>query len=365
MAGNIVPRLDNTTTLGTAQKRWKKLYTAEGLNVGTVVLGTPEDGMIEYDGDHLYFVIGDERTQLDNQQSGVGANISANAIVTEFTYENLGTNKYSAVQVPSGAFVHRVVVVVDTAFTGGSSPVCAVSVHGPGSDTLLLAGNKNDLTQAKQWNGFEIIKVPNGQGGSVKLALTGTASAGAGRVVVEFECIPSESGVFVRTGVADTITAQHDFAPDTVQAPFTIGVNAQGQLVTGLNADFLDGKHASEFATSTHSHTIVVPFSWSDIGTPVLSTTEVPALAIVSNVEVDVLAFTGSGLSCVVDVDGDTTDTQLFTATHSELVETGQLMIFGANDIPSGQGGPVRVTLGGSASAGSGRAFVEYALPAT
>jgi len=229
----------------------------------------------------------------------------------------------------------------------------------------MLAGNKNDLTQAKQWNGFEIIKVPNGQGGSVKLALTGTASAGAGRVVVEFECIPSESGVFVRTGVADTITAQHDFAPDTVQAPFTIGVNAQGQLVTGLNADFLDGKHASEFATSTHSHTIVVPFSWSDIGTPVLSTTEVPALAIVSNVEVDVLAFTGSGLSCVVDVDGDTTDTQLFTATHSELVETGQLMIFGANDIPSGQGGPVRVTLGGSASAGSGRAFVEYALPAT
>lgn len=35
--------------------------------------------------------------------------------------------------------------------------------------------------------------------------------------------------------------------PDTSTAPITIGTNGQGQLVVGLNADLVDGAHASEF----------------------------------------------------------------------------------------------------------------------
>lgn len=46
---------------------------------------------------------------------------------------------------------------------------------------------------------------------------------------------------------ARTITAQHDFAPGSTQAPFTLGVNAQDQLVTGLNADKLDGIDSTGF----------------------------------------------------------------------------------------------------------------------
>ena len=40
---------------------------------------------------------------------------------------------------------------------------------------------------------------------------------------------------------AETILGQWDYAPASPQAPFTLGANAQGQLVTGLNADELDG----------------------------------------------------------------------------------------------------------------------------
>jgi hypothetical protein len=43
------------------------------------------------------------------------------------------------------------------------------------------------------------------------------------------------------------ITAEHTFAPTVQQPPFSLGPNAQGQLVTGFNADYLNGNHASAF----------------------------------------------------------------------------------------------------------------------
>jgi len=42
-------------------------------------------------------------------------------------------------------------------------------------------------------------------------------------------------------------TGQHQFAPAAAAAPFTLNANAQGQLVTGLNADQVDGYEASAF----------------------------------------------------------------------------------------------------------------------
>ncbi len=42
---------------------------------------------------------------------------------------------------------------------------------------------------------------------------------------------------YVHISNARTITAQHEFAPGSSQAPFTLGANAQSQLVTGLRAD--------------------------------------------------------------------------------------------------------------------------------
>ena len=59
---------------------------------------------------------------------------------------------------------------------------------------------------------------------------------------------------YVHNSVPRTITAQHDFAPSVAQAPFTLGVNAQGQKVTGLNADQLDGNDSTAFATAGHNH---------------------------------------------------------------------------------------------------------------
>ena len=44
---------------------------------------------------------------------------------------------------------------------------------------------------------------------------------------------------YMHISTARTVTAQHQFAPSLAQAPFSLGANAQGQLVTGLYADQL------------------------------------------------------------------------------------------------------------------------------
>jgi len=51
-----------------------------------------------------------------------------------------------------------------------------------------------------------------------------------------------------------TVTAQHSFSPTTDKAPFTLGAHAQGQKVTGLNADLLDGYTEADFAPVAHNH---------------------------------------------------------------------------------------------------------------
>ena len=56
---------------------------------------------------------------------------------------------------------------------------------------------------------------------------------------------------YVHLSAARTITAQHTFAPTTPQPPFVLGANAQGQLVTGLNADQVDGMDASDLVPAT------------------------------------------------------------------------------------------------------------------
>lgn len=50
---------------------------------------------------------------------------------------------------------------------------------------------------------------------------------------------------------AETVTGQYQFAPGSVQAPFTLSANAQGQLVTGLNSAQLSGFAADQSANAS------------------------------------------------------------------------------------------------------------------
>lgn len=85
-----------------------------------------------------------------------------------------------------------------------------------------------------------------GGGGAVDSVFgrTGTVSAANG----------DYDSYYVSLSAAQTVVAVHTFNPAVAGAPFLLGANATGQLVTGLNADKLDGSDASAFAAASHNH---------------------------------------------------------------------------------------------------------------
>jgi hypothetical protein len=77
---------------------------------------------------------------------------------------------------------------------------------------------------------------------------------------------------YVHLSTNRTITAQHSFSPGTARAPFTLGVNAQGQTVTGLKADQLNKQviaGSGLSGTGTLTSDVSLSLAW---GTPTIST---------------------------------------------------------------------------------------------
>ena len=61
---------------------------------------------------------------------------------------------------------------------------------------------------------------------------------------------------YVHKDIARSIAAQHSFDPTSAVAPFALGANAQGQNVTGLDADTVDGSEAAALlARANHTGT--------------------------------------------------------------------------------------------------------------
>lgn len=80
--------------------------------------------------------------------------------------------------------------------------------------------------------------ISTGSGVSVHAALAGLGS--------------DDHAQYVHISNARTISAQHTFNPGSALPPFILHANAQGQLVTGFNADQLDGYHATTFLSKAY-----------------------------------------------------------------------------------------------------------------
>lgn len=100
-----------------------------------------------------------------------------------------------------------------------------------GDTVFVQAGSQADSTW--QFNGTTWVKITTGTSPPNHGSLTGLGA--------------DDHTQYVHVSIPRTVTAQHTFSPASSAPPFILGTNAQGQLVTGLNADFLDGLHASAF----------------------------------------------------------------------------------------------------------------------
>lgn len=70
---------------------------------------------------------------------------------------------------------------------------------------------------------------------------------------------------YMHNTIARTVSAVHTFNPDSAGAPFILGANAQGQLVTGLNADLLNGQDWSVAATASAPSSPATNDIWVEI----------------------------------------------------------------------------------------------------
>lgn len=92
----------------------------------------------------------------------------------------------------------------------------------------------------------------------------------------ELEAGQADQGSYVHIASADTITAKHTFAPASATAPFTLGSNALAQLVTGLNADYLDSQHGSYYQNASNINAGTLAVSYGGTGLNTLATGRIP-----------------------------------------------------------------------------------------
>ena len=107
------------------------------------------------------------------------------SIEVDFTYSSMGGTVNSTATVPDGCKVLGVYLQVTTPFTGGSAPTAAVAIHGVG-DTALISSTDNNLATATQYDVEDLTAITTGNGGPVRITLGGTATAGAGKVTVQY-----------------------------------------------------------------------------------------------------------------------------------------------------------------------------------
>lgn len=146
---------------------------------------------------------------------------------------------------------------------------------------------------------------------------------------------------YVHINTARTITAQHSFSPTSGQAPFALGANAQGQLVTGLYADSVN-------------KTVTAGSGLTGGG------------ALTGNITLDLNLATVSGLEIVTDellIDLDTNSgLQLGAGGLSIDLDTDSGLSLGAGGLSIGAGTLITVS-GSTVNVSNGSA--QYQVPVT
>lgn len=111
--------------------------------------------------------------------------------------------------------------------------------------------------------------------------------------------------------------------------------------------------------------TIKVPFGWADMGTNVDSTATIPdsATVILTSVVVTTIFSGGANPAATVLSHGAGGDDTLQSTTDNKLTKARQYDVDDLIIIVATHGGPVRVTLTGTATAGAAYALVMYTTP--
>lgn len=143
----------------------------------------------------------------------------------------------------------------------------------------------------------------------------------------------------------------------------TISLNANGIYALDGSSWVLKGDGSGGGEPTGTVKTIKVPFTYTDIGTPVSSTTSITDGAIITRVDiVKSVVFNGTTPTLLVEVNG-TADLELMATTDIDLTSLVQDTSLTLASVTSGNEGTVRLTLTGTGqSTGTGFALISYCL---
>jgi hypothetical protein len=147
------------------------------------------------------------------------------------------------------------------------------------------------------------------------------------------------------------------------------GTTTAGPLVAlasnGVTGQYLSSNGPSALPSWVYggnTNIIRVNVTSANMGGSVSSAATIPVNAVVvRTIILTRVAFTGAAPTCTIDVDG-TSDTNLAATSDSDITTLGQDDVYDLKDVTAT--GPVRVTMGGTASAGSASVYVIWAVPA-
>lgn len=206
---HIIPSASITYDLGSAGSYFRKLYVDE-IIAATVTSTTALGGQIwQYDASDMF----------------VRSNSASNRTVF---FANPGVGSMS-IDVEGSIAVGGLVDGVDLSVFQATYTSHAANANAHHAQSHVLA-------TASALGGDHTVSGLTA--GYVLRALTATTASFS---QLQFSELGGTSGdilsQYVHISIARTITAIHSFSPATAVAPFTIGVNGQGQTVTGLKAD--------------------------------------------------------------------------------------------------------------------------------
>lgn len=178
----------------------------------------------------------------------------------------------------------------------------------------------------------------------------------------------SAGTIYLDDGAALTAIPMYKMMMSSPRASFTGTVSMDADalyMAESGAAPWTWTKKASD-ADLGDTLSIKVPFTFASMGGNVNSTTSIPDGATVIRSSVVVTTpFSGGANPTATVLSHGTLDTTLQATTDNNLKAAHQYDVVDDILIAATHGGPVRVTLGGTATAGVGYALVEYTTPQT
>lgn len=244
---NIIPLSDLGADLGDASHRWDTIYVDQ--IIATTISGTTMNGAEwEYSGNMVIDANSASNTTVSivNQGAGVanlsvennltvGGDITVIGFVDGVDVASL-SNSFSSHIVNANAHHNRDHVLATTSGLSGTTH----TVSGLTAGQVLKATSATDA---------RFIQLQHDELGGLT---------------------DDDHSIYVHNTIARTIGAVHTFNPSVAGAWITLGANATGQLITGLNSDLLDGYDSSAFPRKAENATISGGWTFSstiNIGT--------------------------------------------------------------------------------------------------